>query len=186
MENLDKIFKALEFAANRHKYQTRKGIGKIPYINHPIRVTKTLIDFDEYDTDLIISAILHDVVEDTAQGEKQIKGLSDIILQMFGENVLLAVLEVTDNKTLSIEDRKKMQVQLTPKLSDRAKKLKIADKICNIQDIIDDPPEGWSEDRKIAYLDWAKQVVAGARGLNPEMDAYFDEVYSTSMRKLDK
>ncbi|MDX9696438.1 MAG: hypothetical protein RBT49_11670, partial [Bacteroidales bacterium] len=94
--------------------------------------------------------------------------------------------EVTDNKSLSVEDRKKMQIQLTPKLSDRAKKLKIADKICNIQDIIDDPPEGWSDDRKIAYLDWAKQVVAGARGLNPEMDAYFDEVYSTSMHRLDK
>lgn len=185
MENLNKIFKALEFAANRHKYQTRKGIGKIPYINHPIHVAKTLIDFDEDDTDLIVSALLHDVVEDTAQGEKQIKGLSDLILQMFGENVLLTVLEVTDNKSLSIEDRKKMQVQLTPKLSDRSKKLKIADKICNIQDIIDDPPEGWSEDRKIGYLDWAKQVVAGARGLNPEMDAYFDEVYSTSMRKLE-
>jgi len=184
MEKLDKIFKALEFAANRHKYQIRKGIGKIPYINHPIQVAKTLVDFGEDDIDLIASALLHDVVEDTTQGEKQIKDLSELILQMFGENVLLTVLEVTDNKTLPVEERKRLQVQHTPKLSDRAKKLKIADKICNILDIVNDPPEGWSEDRKIAYIDWAKRVVEGARGLNPDLDTYFDKVYHQSLQKL--
>jgi len=184
MEKLSKIFKAIEFAANRHKYQTRKGIGKIPYINHPIQVAKTLIDFGEDDTDLIASALLHDVVEDTTQGEKQIKDLSELILQMFGENVLLTVLEVTDNKTLPVEERKRLQVQHTPKLSDRAKKLKIADKICNILDIVNDPPEGWSEDRKIAYIDWAKRVVEGARGLNHDLDTYFDKVYHQSLQKL--
>jgi len=186
MDNLAKIFRALEFAANRHKYQTRKGKGKTPYINHPILVAKTLLTCDEDDTDLIISALLHDVVEDTAQGEKQIKELSNIILSMFGENVLLTVLEVSDNKSLPVDERKQLQIQLTPKLSDRAKKLKIADKICNIHDIISDPPEGWSEDRKLAYIYWAKQVVNGARGLNPELDQMFDEIFEKSIHKLEQ
>ena len=184
MEKLGKIFKALEFAANRHKYQTRKGVGKIPYINHPVQVAKTLIDYGEDDTDFIVSALLHDVVEDTAQNESQVKDLSGKILKMFGENVLLTVLEVSDNKELPVDERKQLQIQMTPNLSDRAKKLKIADKICNIQDIINDPPEGWPEDRKIAYIHWAKQVVNGARGLNHEMDEYFDEIYTLSLQKL--
>ena len=185
MENLYKIFKALEFAANRHKYQTRKGISKTPYINHPILVAKTLLNFYEDDTDLLISALLHDVVEDTAKNEKQVKELSELILQMFGENVLLTILEVTDNKNLPVNERKQLQIQLTPKLSDRAKKLKIADKICNILDIIEDPPEGWSDDRKIAYIQWAKNVVDGARGLNSELDQMFDDVYEQSLQKLE-
>ena len=186
MDKLSKIFKALEFAANRHKYQTRKGISKTPYINHPIQVAKTLINCGEDETDLIVSAILHDVVEDTAQGVKQVKELSEIILSMFGENVLLTVLEVSDNKNLSVEERKQMQVQLTPNLSDRAKKLKIADKICNIHDIVCDPPDGWTEDRKTGYIYWSKQVVDGARGLNSDLDEMFDEVFEKSLQKLEQ
>lgn len=185
MDKLAKVFKALEFAANRHKYQTRKGKSKTPYINHPIQVAKTLISCDEDETDLIVASLLHDVVEDTAQGEKQVKELSDIILSMFGENVLLTVLEVSDNKSLPVDQRKQLQVQLTPNLSDRAKKLKIADKICNIQDIICDPPEGWSDERKIAYVHWAKQVVNGARGLNHDLDQMFDEIYEKALQKIE-
>ena len=70
-----------------------------------------------------------------------------------------------------------MQVVHTPNISDRAKKLKIADKICNILDIKKDPPVEWPTERKLKYLDWAKQVVEGAKGLNKKLDQYFDQVY---------
>lgn len=171
------IIDAVSFAADRHKNQIRKGLGKIPYINHPIQVAKLLSDFGEEDDELIISALLHDVIEDTTKNEKEIKDLSNIILNKFGEIVLHTVLEVSDNKTLPIEERKRLQVVHTPKLSDRAKKLKIADKICNILDIKNDPPINWPSERKLAYLDWSKQVVSGARGLNEKLDQYFDQVY---------
>lgn len=177
MNNQLKIIEAFWFAANRHKCQTRKGVGKVPYINHPIAVAKLLSDFGESDTDLIVAAVLHDVIEDTAKTESDIKQLSDEILSRFGENVLLTVLEVSDNKSLPVEERKRLQVVHTPTLSDRAKKLKIADKICNILDIKTDPPEKWSKQRKIKYLNWAKQVVDGAKGLNKKLDQYFDQVY---------
>lgn len=172
-----KILDALAFAAERHKKQTRKGIGNVPYINHPIEVSRILSRFGETNDDLLIAALLHDVIEDTTNNEHEIKELSEVILQKFGEIVLLTVLEVSDDKSLPIDERKRLQVVHTPKLSDLAKKLKIADKICNILDIKNDPPLNWKKERKLKYLDWAKQVVDGARGCNQQLDHYFDQVY---------
>ncbi|NOQ24273.1 MAG: HD domain-containing protein [Bacteroidales bacterium] len=172
------IIDAVSFAAERHKNQARKGLGKIPYINHPIQVAKLLSDFGEENDELIISALLHDVIEDTTKDEKEIKELSNIILNKFGEIVLLIVLEVSDNKSLPVEERKRLQIVHTPTLSDSAKKLKIADKICNILDIKNDPPVNWTVERKLKYLDWSKQVVSGAKGLNEKLDQHFDQVYN--------
>lgn len=177
MDSQSNIISALAFAAERHKNQVRKGRLKIPYINHPIRVAKILSDFGETDPELIMAALLHDVIEDTTSNEQEIKELSEVILNEFGENVLLTVLEVSDNKNHPVEERKRLQVVHTPELSDRSKKLKIADKISNILDIKNDPPENWPLERKLAYLDWSKQVVNGARGLNKNLDQYFDKVY---------
>jgi len=174
----NKIQEALEFATERHKGQTRKGAEKIPYINHPIAVSKLLSEFGEKNSNLLIAALLHDVIEDTTRNDQGIKDLSNEILEMFGEDVLLTVLEVSDNKSLPVEERKYLQVIHTPNLSDRAKKLKIADKICNIMDIKNNPPENWSQERKIKYLNWSQQVVEGAKGLNKKLDQYFDQVYN--------
>ncbi len=172
-----KFKEAVDFATERHKNQFRKGLGRIPYINHPIQVAKLLSDFGENDINITISALLHDVIEDTTNGAREIKELSNLILDKFGEDVLLTVLEVSDNKSLAIEERKRLQVVHTPNLSNAAKKLKIADKICNILDIGNNPPLDWSKERKLKYLDWAKKVVEGAKGLNTKLDQYFDQVY---------
>ncbi len=178
MNDQVKIIEAIAFASERHKSQIRKGAGKVPYINHPVKVAQLLSQYGEDDPDLIISAFLHDVIEDTTKNEKEIKEISGLILDKFGEDVLLTVLEVSDNKSLPVEERKHLQIIHTPKLSDKAKKLKIADKICNILDIKNDPPENWPVKRKLAYLDWSKQVVNGAKGLNKKLDKYFDQVYN--------
>jgi hypothetical protein len=61
-------------------------------------------------------------------------------------------------------------------LSDRAKEIKIADKICNVRDITHNPPEDWSLERKQEYLGWAEEVVKGCRGTNPGRERRFDEV----------
>jgi len=180
----NKILNVVALAAERHKNQTRKGISAVPYINHPVAVAKLLSDFGEIDKDLLCAAILHDVIEDTTKNKQEVKELSDIILEQFGEDVLLYVLEVSDNKSLPVDERKRLQVEHTPNISDCAKKLKIADKICNILDIKNDPPKDWSKERKLAYLDWAKQVVQGAKGLNKKLDNYFDQIYQETYSYL--
>lgn len=41
-KELGLIFKTLDFVADKHKNQRRKGVDGTPYINHPIKVAKLL------------------------------------------------------------------------------------------------------------------------------------------------
>jgi guanosine-3',5'-bis(diphosphate) 3'-pyrophosphohydrolase len=182
--NYSLVFKALDFAAERHKHQNRKGEAKVPYINHPIKVITVLTEFQEEHHALLSAAALHDVVEDTARGKEEIKMLSEIIKEEFGAVVLELVLEVSDDKSLPYQERKRLQVENTPALSNEAKKIKIADKICNIRDMINDPPIDWPTERKIKYLEWAGKVIDGARGVNSSLEAHFDQVKKEAHHKL--
>lgn len=65
MNDIELLIKSAEFAAEKHKFQRRKGFLRIPYINHALKVCKLLSDVGELDIDLLVSAILHDVLEDT-------------------------------------------------------------------------------------------------------------------------
>lgn len=170
----DVVIRAIEFAAQRHSGQTRKGNKKSPYINHPIKVVSLLLHFNENDADLLSAAALHDVIEDTARGDREIQQLEQIIERRFGKKVLDIIREVTDDKQLAFKERKQKQIQDTPRLSDDAKKIKIADKICNITDLKEDPPVGWSNERKNKYIEWAERVIEGARGVNRKLEAHFD------------
>jgi guanosine-3',5'-bis(diphosphate) 3'-pyrophosphohydrolase len=138
-------------------------------------VIRTLSEHNETDPDLLAAAALHDVIEDTARGKAEIEGLSSSIKDHFGEKVLEIVLEVSDDKTLPFQERKHRQIINTPYLSSEAKKLKIADKICNIQDLLKDPPDDWPLDRKTGYIEWARKVIDGARGVNQSLENHFDQ-----------
>ena len=179
MSDTSLILKALEFAAGRHKAQVRKGLDRIPYINHPIQVANLLAnDAGETDPVLLAAAILHDVIEDTVDSVDEKDELITIISGIFGEEILLLTLEVTDDKTLEKKERKRLQVENASHKSLRARKLKIADKIMNLRDITNNPPTDWSIERITAYFDWAEDVVAGLRGVNIKLEALFDESLS--------
>ena len=166
---INTLLKAADFAADKHKMQRRKGYLRIPYINHPLKVALILTDAGESSIDLIISALLHDVLEDTPTTKNEIENI-------FGLNVLSIIIEVTDNMSLSEKERKAEQIIKAPGLSDSAKKIKIADKICNIRDILNYPIH-WSRKRKLRYVEWSKQVVDCCCGVNQVLDEWFEEVY---------
>lgn len=170
------IIKAAVFAADKHKYQRRKGFNQIPYINHPLKVAQLLDECGEKDIVLLLAAILHDVVEDTDASFED-------ILSEFGKEVADLVKEVTDDKELPYAVRKELQIKTAPTLSVRAKKLKIADKICNMRDIINYPLD-WSTERKLSYLDWAQEVVNSCRGQNQMLEEVFDETLGSGIEKL--
>lgn len=97
-----KIKDAYEFAKKAHcdENQTRKD--GTPYINHPLEVAK-IVDSLGLDEIAIISALLHDTVEDT-------KITFDDIQEKFGEEVKYVVdaltkIENFENKKLSKEER---------------------------------------------------------------------------------
>ena len=55
--------------------------------------------------------------------------------------------------------------------------MKIADKLCNLRDMLTNPPATWSDKRKYEYFDWAKAVVEQVRSANPRLAARFDAVW---------
>ncbi|MBK7711889.1 MAG: HD domain-containing protein [Bacteroidales bacterium] len=178
------ILKALEFAAGRHKAQFRKGLDRVPYINHPIQVANLLInEAGETDPVLLAATMLHDVIEDTVNSVDERDELIRIISGMFGDQILSLTMEVTDDKTLEKKERKRLQVVNASHKSMNARKLKIADKIMNLRDITDNPPEDWPLQRIKDYFDWAEDVVAGLRGVNSKLEELFDECLARGRTK---
>lgn len=163
------LLRAVRFAACKHRDQRRKGMDASPYINHPIEVAELISRVGEVDDQaVLIAAILHDTVEDTETEPADIE-------REFGSEVRELVAEVTDDKNLQKARRKQLQIEHAPHISDRAKLIKIADKTCNVRDVAHSPPPDWSEERRSEYLDWASRVVAGCRGVNRQLERYFDE-----------
>lgn len=166
--DLGRLFRALAFAADKHKTQRRKNAAASPYINHPIAVASVLVDeAGVTDEATIVAALLHDTIEDTETTPEELQHL-------FGADVLALVAEVTDDKALPKDIRKQLQIRHAAGASPQAKRIKIADKTCNVRDVSLDPPAGWSAARRREYLDWSEQVVAGCRGVDAALDAIFD------------
>jgi guanosine-3',5'-bis(diphosphate) 3'-pyrophosphohydrolase len=165
----------MRFAADKHRYQRRKGADAPPYINHPIEVADLLANVGGVtDPTALIAAVLHDTVEDTETTPEELEAL-------FGAEVRDLVAEVTDDKSLPKAERKRLQIEHAPSLSRHAKEIKVADKISNVLDITHNPPAGWPLERKREYLEWADQVVEGCRGANKELDRRFDEALSDAL-----
>lgn len=170
---MQKIILAANFAANKHRDQRRKDREASPYINHPLALAFVLTNEVTGITneDVIAAAILHDTIEDTDTSTTEISNL-------FGDTVLSIVLELTDDKTLTKETRKQLQIDNASKLSREAKLVKLADKICNVRDMAYSPPVNWSLERQLEYFEWSKAVIDGLRGTHSELEALFDHAYT--------
>jgi len=163
------LLAAIKFASDKHVSQRRKGCENIPYINHVIKVAYILQETGkETNPQVLAAAVLHDVIEDTNTTEEELSGL-------FGNLVASLVKEVTDDMTLTYDDRKRFQIKKAPFLTNDVKKIKIADKIANIHDILN-CPLSWSNRRKRMYVDWSEKVIEGCRGVNQLLDKSFDEI----------
>ena len=180
MENdLAKLLQAASFAAKKHLNQKRKGNDAAPYINHPLEVANLLVNVGKVENfDVLIAAVLHDTIEDTETTKEEITAL-------FGERVCGYVLEVTDDKSLPKAARKQRQIEHAPHLSHGAKLIKLGDKISNIRDVTECPPDGWSDERRLEYINWGAKVVSGLRGANENLEKHFDELVEKAKRKIN-
>lgn len=165
------IIRAAEFAACKHRDQRRKGRDASPYINHPIALASVLVEEGRvHDPVAICAALLHDTIEDTATTYDELRG-------QFGAVIADVVAEVSDAKFLGKAARKRLQVARARKSSKAARLVKLADKICNLRDIISSPPSDWPLDRKREYFDWARSVINEIRGTNARLERRFDSLY---------
>jgi guanosine-3',5'-bis(diphosphate) 3'-pyrophosphohydrolase len=170
MSDAAKLMLAASYAAQKHRSHRRKGADADPYINHPLQVAAFLSETGGVnDVDILTAALLHDTVEDTDTSPEEIE-------ELFGAKVRSLVMEVTDDKGLSKQERKRKQVEHAPHLSDGAKQIKIADKYSNILDVLNNPPHNWTDDRRSEYIKWGQEVFAGLRGVNEKLDKAFEEL----------
>jgi guanosine-3',5'-bis(diphosphate) 3'-pyrophosphohydrolase len=177
-ENTSLLLRAFRFAADKHRNQRRRDSAKSPYINHPIEVVQLLWEVGGVrDINVVLAAILHDTIEDTDTRSEEIG-------DKFGMEVLSLVLEVTDDKSLPKGERKRLQIETAPHKSHGAKLIKLADKSCNVRNLITMPPENWSLERRQEYLLWTEQVVAGLRGTNVALEEYYDHELVSGKRLL--
>ncbi len=171
MDPVARLLKAADFAAHKHRRQRRKDAEASPYINHPLALARVLkLEAGVEDVDVLAAAILHDTVEDTQTTIEELE-------REFGKTVAGIVAEVTDDKGLPKAERKRLQVEHAPHLSPQAKLVKLADKICNLRDVVDSPPAHWPLERRRGYFEWAKSVIDGLRGVHPGLERIFDEAY---------
>ncbi|HSW09201.1 MAG TPA: HD domain-containing protein [Aquabacterium sp.] len=165
------ILRASMFAAHKHRDQRRKDVNASPYINHPLSLACVLANEGGVtDAATLCAALLHDTIEDTDTSAEE-------LAREFGAEIAGLVGEVTDDKTLQKAERKRLQIEHAATISDKAKRVKLADKICNLRDVADSPPAGWSLDRKREYFDWAKAVIDRLRGIDARLEAVFDAAY---------
>jgi guanosine-3',5'-bis(diphosphate) 3'-pyrophosphohydrolase len=115
---------------------------------------------------------------DFARHDEDTRTTADELRSHFGHRITDIVLEVTDDRSLSKEQRKKLQIEHASHISSEARLVKLADKICNLRDVLASPPADWSVERKLEYFEWAAQVVDRLRGTSTQLEALFDVTFA--------
>src|SRR5436190_16458192 len=163
-----RLTRALAFAAEAHRNHRRKGASQEPYVNHLIEVLDLVASIETGDMDVLIAALLHDVLEDTRTGY-------DELIATFGERVARIVQENSDDMTLPKPERRRARLAGISKKSREARLVKFADIISNLRAIAVSPPAGWSNDRRLGYLNSCRNLVDAGRGSNSAIERIFDD-----------
>lgn len=124
--------KAIAFATKAHEGQVRKGTT-IPYILHPLEAA-TIVGTMTTDDEIIASAVLHDVVEDTDTTVEQIE-------ELFGYRVARLVAAESEDKRENLPAQSTWKVRKQETLDHLknaqidVKMIALGDKLSNVRAI---------------------------------------------------
>lgn len=127
--DLEKIEKAYKFADEAHGDQKR--VSGVPYILHPTSVACILVELG-MDTDSLVAALLHDVVEDTPVTIEE-------VTKLFGETVANLIDGVTKISKIPYSNREEQQAENVRKMliamsnDIRVIIIKLADRLHNMR-----------------------------------------------------
>jgi GTP pyrophosphokinase len=136
-EDLEPLRKAYQFSAHHHLRQVR--LSGDPYLVHPLEVAHILADL-KMDLPTVMTALLHDVVEDTSVTLEQVR-------EQFGEEVAHLVEGMTKIAKLDFVSREERQASNVRKMllamvdDVRVIFLKLADRLHNMRTLQYLPPE---------------------------------------------
>lgn len=171
----NKIIRAINFASAAHKDQVRKGTGE-PYIIHPVRVFLIIQEsgFMGYQLETQIAALLHDVIEDTTYSKVDIHA-------HFGNDVADLVQELTNvyeksaYPDLNRKERKRLEFERIAGISQRAKLIKLADRIDNLTE------RGLNGGFMRKYLKESRDLLEVLRGTDEFLEERLDKLISDGM-----
>lgn len=173
------VANAEAFARLRHAGQIRKGAASEPYTVHLEEVAELVSSWGGAEVE-IAAAWLHDTVEDCPP-----TSLEELKLK-FGSKVADLVAELTDDKSLPKDERKRLQTVNALKKSASACLVTLADKSSNVAAISHSPPADWSLERRLEYIEWAKSVVDGLQHKPAAAeDEFFKRCYRAQLDSVE-
>lgn len=127
MDYKQRLYQARDFAVKSHGNQK---YGAYPYEIHLGNVVTALMRFgvtptDEYQTNLLMGAWLHDVLEDTEVTKEE-------MVSEFGETITALVIALSDDEGNSREERK-LNFYIKISGNEDAVIVKLADRISNVE-----------------------------------------------------
>lgn len=159
-----RLQRALEFATIKHKGQKRKG-GE-DYITHPVTVCE-MVKNQGYDEDYQITALFHDLLEDTNATEQE-------ILEYGNPEILTAV------KLLTKQDGYNMQDYIDKiKNNDIALVVKTADRLHNLQSALvadNEFKRKYILETVDWYLDFSPEIRKAVKRLAESLDCKITEL----------
>ena len=136
-EQIEQVMRAYEFGATAHSGQTR--LSGEPFITHPLAVAQILADM-HMDSQAIVAAILHDVIEDTETPMAELE-------EQFGNEIATLVdgvskldqIQFTSRAEAHAESFRKMMLAMIEDI--RVILVKLADRLHNMKTMDSMPTE---------------------------------------------
>lgn len=144
---MELITKATIFAAKAHDGARRKGSG-MPYILHPMEAA-SIVSTMTRRSDLIVAALLHDVLEDTPVTYEELK-------TEFGSTIADIVQMETEDKSKTWHERKGRTISQLPLHDDGIKMVTLGDKLSNMR-------ATWHDYQRIGDQVWERFRVTDKR-----------------------
>ncbi|MDR2539287.1 MAG: HD domain-containing protein [Chlamydiales bacterium] len=163
LHEVEQILQAMEFSTEKHRFQTRKNDRKTPYVSHCFEVAYKVMSVGEVrDLTSILASLLHDILKDTQTTVEEIE-------KTFGTQVAKVVDELTGDRKLSLQEKKRQETIHASYRSKPAAIVQLADTLCNTLELLNHPPKGWSRKYIDQYFQWAQTVVDRLPLVNPKL-----------------
>jgi (p)ppGpp synthase/HD superfamily hydrolase len=175
--DIRRISEAAVFAAHAHRNQIREEIGDA-YLVHLSEVAALCASIKPLDPVLVAAAWLHDTLEYTETDAATLR-------RIFGQATADLVQDVSDPPRLKSKARRQRQVDHTAKAGVPTKRLKLADRTSNVEEVLNAPADRLRIKSGARYLKWSRRVVEVCRGVAPELEARFDRYASRLQARLN-
>lgn len=160
--DLGRVRSAYEFAAEKHKGQKRRDGS--PYLTHSIATAIIIVSLG-LDEDSVVSALLHDVLEDTDTSYDEIKKLFGVLVADIVDGVTkLTRVQYTSQEDEQSENLRKMLIAMAKDI--RVILIKISDRLHNM--------------RTMDYQSQEKQLIKSAE----TMEIYAPIAHRLGMQKV--